>query len=226
MNAPPDYYRILCVEPDAPPAIIHTSYRTLLERARAAGQAADIAMLDEAYAVLGDHDRRTTYDVERARGVDPFEHHRPEGPEGSAPARNCLFCGATYALERRLERDDECGACLSPLFPAERHRLEYSGQRMIRRVPKRRAVEVRVTWPQPEPHRGEMRDLSLNGMLFVTTAPLQPDQIVRVDCTELRALGRVAHVAPDPDGGGTRTGIQFLTLRFSQVRGSFVSVEA
>jgi hypothetical protein len=225
MNAPPDYYRILCVQPDAPAAIIHTSYRTLLERARAAGQAdADIAMLDEAYAVLGDRDRRTAYDVERASGVDPFEHRRHERPDGAAATRSCLFCGATYSLERNLERDDECGACLSPLFPAEHHRLEYSGQRMIRRVPKRHAVEVRVTWPQTEPHRGEMRDLSLNGMLFVTTAPLQPNQIVRVDCTELRALGRVAHVEPDPDGGGTRTGIEFLTLRFSQVRGSFVSV--
>lgn len=226
MNASPDYYRILCVQPDAPAAIIHMSYRTLLERARAAGQTdADIAMLDEAYAVLGHRDSRTAYDVERASSVDPFEPRRHEGPEGATAERSCLFCGATYSLERKLERDDECGSCLSPLFPAERHRLEYSGQRMIRRVPKRHAVEVRVTWPQAEPHRGEMRDLSLNGMLFVTRAQLQPNQIVRIDCTELRALGRVAHIEPDSEGGGTRTGIEFLTLRFSQVRGSFVSVE-
>jgi hypothetical protein len=97
---------------------------------------------------------------------------------------------------------------------------------MIRRIPKRRAVEVRVTWPQAEPHRGEMRDLSLNGMLFVTTVPLEPNQIVRVDCTELRALGRVAHVEPDFERNGVRTGIEFLTLRFWQVRGSFVLAEA
>ena len=227
MNAPPDYYRILHVQPDAPVAIIHMSYRTLLERARAAGQTdADIAMLDEAYAVLGNRDSRTAYDVGRASATGTFKAHRHEGAEDAAAARSCLLCGATYALERKLERDDECGACLSPLFPAERHRLEYSGQRMIRRIPKRRAVEIRVTWPQAEPHRGEMRDLSLNGMSFVTTVPLQPNQIVRVDCTELRALGRVAHVEPDPDGGSTRTGIEFLTLRFSQVRGSFVAVEA
>jgi hypothetical protein len=70
-----------------------------------------------------------------------------------------------------------------------------------------------------------MRDLSLNGMSFVTAAPLQPNQIVRIDCTELRALGRVAHVERDPEGGGTRVGIEFLTLRFWQVRGSFVSAE-
>ncbi len=76
-----------------------------------------------------------------------------------------------------------------------------------------RFVEIRVTWPQAEPHRGEMRDLSLNGMLFVAPVALQPNQIVRVDCPELRALGRVAHVESDSDGGGARTGIEFLTLR-------------
>jgi hypothetical protein len=223
MNASPDYYRILHVQPDAPAAIIHMSYRTLLERARAAGQSdADIAMLDEAYAVLGHRDSRAAYDVERASATGTFER-RAEGPETAE--RSCLFCSATYSLERKLERDDECGSCLSPLFPAERHRLEYSGQRMIRRIPKRRAVEIRVTWPQSEPHRGEMRDLSLNGMSFVTAVELQPNQIVRIDCTELRALGRVAHVERDPEGGGTRTGIEFLTLRFWQVRGSFVSAE-
>jgi hypothetical protein len=223
MNAPPDYYRILHVQPDAPLAIIHLSYRTLLERARAASQSdADIAMLDEAYAVLGNRDSRAAYDVERASATGTFGR-RTEGHETAE--RSCLFCGATYELERKLERDDECGSCFSPLFPAERHRLEYSGQRMIRRIPKRRAVEIRVTWPQTEPHRAEMRDLSLNGMSFVTAAPLQPNQIVRIDCTELRALGRVAHVERDPEGGGTRVGIEFLTLRFWQVRGSFVSAE-
>jgi hypothetical protein len=225
MNAPPDYYGILHVTPDAPAAIIHASYRTLLERARAAGHAdADIAMLNEAYAVLGDRDRRAAYDVERASATGTCKARHADRIEPAA--RSCLFCGATYALERKLERDDECGACSSPLFPAERHRLEYSGQRMIRRIPKRRAVEVRVTWPQAEPHRGEMRDLSLNGMLFVTTVPLEPNQIVRVDCTELRALGRVAHVEPDFERNGVRTGIEFLTLRFWQVRGSFVLAEA
>ena len=227
MNAPPDYYRILHVQPDAPAAIIHTSYRTLLERARAAGQSdVDIAMLDEAYAVLGNRDSRMAYDVERASATGTFRQRRAEGAESTDTAtRSCLFCGAIYALERKLERDDECGACFSPLFPAERHRLEYSGQRMIRRVPKRHAVEVRVTWPQPEPIRGEMRDLSLNGMMFVTAAPLQPNQIVRIDCEELRALGRVAHVEPDIETTSTRIGIEFLTLRFWQVRGSFVSTE-
>jgi hypothetical protein len=226
MSAPPDYYRILHVHPDAPAAIIHASYRTLLERARAAGRlAGGAALLDEAYAVLGDPQRRAAYDYERL-STGTGEHARSEEPEAHAAGHSCLFCGALHTLERALQRDDECGACASPLFPAERHRLEFSGQRMLKRVPKRRAVEIRVTWPQPEPHTGEMRDVSLNGMSFVAAVVLAPNQIVRVDCTELRALGRVAHVERDRgDRSRSRTGVEFLTLKFWQVRGSFVSAE-
>jgi DnaJ-class molecular chaperone len=66
MSAPADYYCILHVQPDAPAAIIHASYRTLLERARAAGRfGGEAALLDEAYAVLGDPQRRAAYDLER-----------------------------------------------------------------------------------------------------------------------------------------------------------------
>jgi hypothetical protein len=97
---------------------------------------------------------------------------------------------------------------------------------MLKRIPKRRVVEIRVTWPQAQPYVGEMRDVSLNGMSFVTAVALTLNQIVRIDCTELRALGRIAHVERDPvDGPRSRTGIEFLTLRFWQVRGTFISAE-
>jgi hypothetical protein len=226
MSAPADYYRILHVQPDAPAAIIHASYRTLLERARAAGRfAGEAALLDEAYAVLGDPQRRAAYDLERLGSATAILAPANENVADAA-ARACLFCGTPHALERALQREDECGACASPLFPAERHRFEFSGQRMLKRIPKRRAVAIRVTWPQLEAHIGEMRDVSLNGMSFVTAVDLALNQIVRIDCTELRALGRVAHVERDPaDRSRARTGVEFLTLRFWQVRGSFISAE-
>lgn len=147
-------------------------------------------------------------------------------PTLTSGIRTCLFCGTPHGLTRRPLRDDECGHCASPLCPAERHRFEYSGQRMLTRVPKEREVEIRVTWPQATPFMGAMRDLSLNGMSFAAPMCLEMHQIVRVDCSELRALGRVAHVARDPEiFEHWVTGIEFLTLRFWQVRGSFVSAE-
>ena len=67
----PDYYRILHVQPDAPAAIIHASYRTLVQRAYGATRGDDeIALLDLAYAVLGDPQRRSAYDLERMATSD------------------------------------------------------------------------------------------------------------------------------------------------------------
>ena len=44
---------------------------------------------------------------------------------------------------------------------------------MLNRIPKQRAIEVLVTWPQEAPLHGVMRSLSLNGMSFTTTVLLQ-----------------------------------------------------
>src|SRR5262245_25762596 len=68
MNTNPDYYRVLLVEPDAPPALIHSSFRTLMQRLRNASSAEtheQAALLTEAYAVLSDPERRAAYDLAR-----------------------------------------------------------------------------------------------------------------------------------------------------------------
>jgi hypothetical protein len=226
MAAPHDHYRTLHVQPDAPAAIIHASYRTLLNRAQ--GSPAETALLDEAYAVLGDPARRAAYDNARAESHGATQTDIAEGSDaGNAGTRTCFFCGMPHALTRAIERDDECGRCGSPLCPAERHRLEYSGQRVINRIPKQCPVAISVTWPQQAAIPATMRDVSLNGMQFITDVRLQPNQIVRIDCAELRALARVAHVEPNTDDGAPwRAGVEFLTLRFRQIRGTFVSAEA
>jgi hypothetical protein len=234
MSAPPDYYRILHVQPDAPAAIIHASYRALLQRlqtsATFAGEA-DAELIEEAYAVLGDAQRRVAYDRQRHTTAA----HAPERSEPSHTDTEtgetlgihvCLFCGSPHGRRQPIDRDDECGRCKSPLYPSERHRLDYSGQRMLHRVPKQRRIDVYVTWPQPQPYVAEMRDLSLNGMSFAAGVRLHPNQIVKIDCHELRALARVAHTRPDGDAiDRWSTGVEFLTLRFRQIRGSFVSAE-
>jgi len=69
----PDYYRILHVQPDAPAPIIHASYRTLVERAFGGTLgSAEVALLDTAYAVLGNPQRRAAYDLERAAIPDRY----------------------------------------------------------------------------------------------------------------------------------------------------------
>src|SRR5262245_19383169 len=125
MSAPPDYYRILHVQPDAPTPVIHAIYRTLLQRlqtsATFAGEA-DAGLIEEAYAVLGNAQRRAAYDAQRraasAQPAPPREAP-PADDFSDTPAMNvCLFCGAPHGLQRRIERDDDCGRCGSPLCPA------------------------------------------------------------------------------------------------------------
>jgi hypothetical protein len=148
-----------------------------------------------------------------------------ENADGYHGAVRCVFCGAAHRLDRSIDRDDECARCASPLYPAERHRLEFSGQRMLARVAKHGAVELCTGWPQKEPLRTEMRDLSLNGMQLVAPARLAQDQIVKIVGDDCTALGRVAHCRREV-GAVERwlIGIEFLTLRFTQHTGTFVSL--
>jgi hypothetical protein len=212
-----DYYRILQIQPDAPAPMIHTSYQTLVRRALRDSPGGDeIARLDAAYAVLSDPQRRAAYDIERAA--------RTGGRERAAKPGSCLFCGAPHAVEHELKRDDECRACASPLYPAERHRLEYSGQRILGRIQMRLPVSIWTTWHRDTPIVGEMRNLSLNGMAFAASLLFETNQIVRIDCTELRALGRIAHAEQATSGAYPfSAGVEFLTLRLPEGGGTFYS---
>ena len=220
----PDYYRILQVEPDAPAPIIHASYRTLVRRALGSRGADDIAALDSAYAVLGDSQRRAAYDRERAGRADAPHDARNAADAGTIA--KCLFCGESRHFDRSLERNDECVACASPLYPADRQRLQYSGQRTLRRMPKRHQVSIWVTWPQAAPILGDMRNLSLDGMAFESNVLFRLHQIVRIDCTEVHALGRIAHAETAKKGAYRfSAGVEFLTLRLRQGGGSFASAD-
>jgi hypothetical protein len=139
----------------------------------------------------------------------------------------CLFCGAPHGLSRAPDQHDECGRCASPLFPAKRQRLDYLGQRMLARVPKDLPVKVYTVWTQTSPLQGAMRDLSLNGMQFVTSATLPTNLIVKIETDACSALGRVAYSRREPGEPELwATGVEFLSLRFARSSGIFVSVQA
>ena len=224
MNGP-DYYRILKIQPDATAPIIHASYRTLVQRALGtSGGNDEIALLDAAYAVLGDPQRRAAYDRERAARTDAAQD---DTGDHAGTAVRCLFCGAMYSYVRALERDDQCGRCASPLYPAERQRAEYSGQRTLRRIAKQHAINIWVTWPQDTPMAGEMRNLSLDGMAFTSNVLFKVNQIVRIDCSELHALGRIAHAGPARSGSYRfSAGVEFLTLHLREDGGTFAPTKA
>ena len=62
-----NYYRILHVQPDAPREIIQSSYRTLMQKLKAhpdlGGEEWNATVINEAYQVLMDANKRKEYDT-------------------------------------------------------------------------------------------------------------------------------------------------------------------
>ena len=94
-----NYYRILHVQPDAPAEVIRASYRTLMQRLKQhpdlGGKHWNATVINEAFAVLGDADRRCTYDklLFGDAGLDALgkqhakqrQGHEPEAEDGWRP---------------------------------------------------------------------------------------------------------------------------------------------
>lgn len=235
-----NYYRILHVQADAPVEIIRASYRTLMQRLRAhpdlGGDHWNASLINEAYAVLTNPERRAEYDRHFRGRPAP---RSPAPPTPSAPATDtsdatgrlhttCFFCGAPRQPGRHLAADAVCGTCRSPLYPAARRRLEGSSKRAIERLVRRDSLVLFTRWPQSRGEPGELRDISLNGIRFVTAADLMPGALVKIDSDVCRAVARVANVRDSRgDGPGLHlVGAEFVSVLFPRPRGAFVSAEA
>ena len=87
-----NFYRILHVQPDAPTAVIRTSYRTLMQRLRMhpdlGGDHWQAALINEAFATLRDPGKRAAYDrmLVDSQGNQPKRRTRtaPPRPESTA----------------------------------------------------------------------------------------------------------------------------------------------
>jgi hypothetical protein len=187
------------------------------------GDHARAALINAAYAVLADPDKRAVYDRERlaTARTEPSGDDRP----GYAGGGRCLFCGAPQKADSELERFDACARCASPAYSAARHQLDRLGQRSLHRNDKRGPIAFYTRWPQAAPFRADMRDLSLNGMQLYADVRLVPGQLIKIDADACQALGRVAYCRLAGNGRWS-SGIEFVTLRFTQSRGSFVSARA
>lgn len=240
-----NYYRILHVQPDAPQAIIKSSYRTLMHRLRQhpdlGGDHWNAALINEAYAVISDPRKRAAYDrtllgANAASSVSG--QRRAKASANSAPSRNprrehrsmvqdsCAFCGMAHGYGRNPRQDAACKKCASPLKSAEKHRLEKSCRRMVHRIAKRIQIVFYTAWPQKKGFTGVVQDISPRGMQFVTNKPPETGMHIKVDCEVCTAIARVANYEKRAAvlGSGWVVGVEFVTILFRETRGSFVSM--
>ncbi|MEK8048843.1 DnaJ domain-containing protein [Ideonella sp. DXS22W] len=197
-------YRVLHVQPEAPAAVIQASYRTLMQRLRLhpdlGGSHAEAALVNAAWQVLGDPERRAEYDRELRRQTEAARGLAPLAPEPALAGRPCPLCALPGPHHPRP--DSRCTRCHAPLAAlpvpgSQAH--ELLGRRGAVRRDKHHVASLQVGWPgQPVPVR--WRDLSLTGLSLYTPAALQPGQRVHLIDGALEAVAEVvdSHRAQGP----------------------------
>lgn len=233
-----NFYEVLHVSRDAPPEIIRGSYRMLMQQLKhhpdLGGDAATAALINEAYAVLSNAERRAEYDA-RIDVIARVAEGMPEAPPEPAPAptagrildwsRQCVFCEAPHNLGREIEIDTGCQICGSPLAAAEQHHIELGGQRAVERIGKRKRITYYTHWPQQRGFKGRIEDMSLNGLRLVTAHDLAQGQCIKIVSDVVQAVAQVTNTLYQRRGWSKRcvAGASFITLRFGQSMGAFVS---
>jgi hypothetical protein len=231
-----NYYRILHVQPDAPGAVLKSSYRALMLSLEMhpdrGGDHWNAALINEAYGVLSDPAKRSEYDrtldLARIRSGRPADGSTDSGDtdrgHGAAEGPGCLFCGSVRPSVSTPAEPAVCVDCRSPLTPAGEPQLEASGRRAARRVAGDGNIRFWVGWPQASPEHGRIVDLSPRGLQFETTSPIADFRIIKLDGPLLDAVGRVASCRTR--GRSFAVGVEFYTVRFHRSRGTFLSTKA
>lgn len=230
-----NYYRILQVQPDAPQALITASYRTLMQKLKyhpdLGGDHWNAALLNEAFQVLSDPQRRAEYDRSmddrlfnfRRRGPAQGGGAKAAGRAGDGPHAPCPFCRSPAAWDATDEQC-VCTRCGSSLQPVEPLTLHAELRRAIDRVELREDVRYYTGWPQ-EPRPASLCDISPTGVALSIGEALDIDDVIKIESRFLSAVGSVVNAQPDTRSGWHRIGVKLLTATFKLRRGTFLNVE-
>jgi hypothetical protein len=218
-----NYYRILQVQPDAPPEIIRASYRTMMLELKmhpdVGGSSSEAAMLNEAYEMLIDPERRAAYDEKQfLEFTKQTQSRRPAVPV------LCPIC--KRALQRKPEPGELCTACRTPLPAAEPEESPRS-QRALERTRNSEQVSFYASWPG-QPSQGRMIDFSPKGMRFICTEKIAARTVLKISSRLFEASGTVTNVSEEISGKELcyAVGVCFLAVNFTESRGTFFSTSA
>ncbi len=220
-----NYYRILQVQPDAPQAVIQASYKTLMRDLKMhpdlGGDHWNATVLNEAHEVLSDPQRRAEYD---RKLFERYTKQPLEGDKVPVISYFCPFCKRPSA--RKADPHETCPSCRSPM--ATPHEANHRHQqRAIERIKKSGQIRLYKDLPLKSAS-GEIVDLSLQGMRFQCCDKLLPKMTIKISGRDLKAVAVVRNIYKIIDQGGIlySVGVEFLTVQFSQPKGSFYSASA
>ncbi len=223
-------YRILYVQPEAPPEMITAAYRCLMSRLRnhpdLGGDHETAARINQAYQILRDPAKRKAYDNSRRRPlstrVRPADNDTRRAPP--AQGRACPFCG--LPVPARIEPDTRCRRCASPLAPVA-YALATTGEAFGRRSAPRVEKNCRVTVhtaPEAAPVSAVLRDLSVTGVSLYTAAPVPAGSNIRIETLGMDVIAHVIKVQPGERAFLVR-GV-LLTALYNRKSGVFMSASA
>jgi hypothetical protein len=249
-----NHYRILQVQPEAPAEVVKASWRALMHAARMhpdlGGDPQAAALVNAAYAVLGDPERRRAYDrsLDLARmragggrpapepaseatrgatapgGTPPGHAARHADPSGWLTQRCCPLCRAP--LPAALRADSRCARCDAPLAPPPAGvpgEPELLGRRRAVRRPRTDAATL-VTGAGGRPIGARLADLSFGGASLVSRDPVPAGSAARVTTAAFEAVAHV--VACRRAGAHWHVRVQWLTIRALRPRGVYVRATA
>ncbi len=236
-----NYYRILQIQPDAPMSIVIASHAALTHY-----PFQNLALLDEAFAILANPAIRTRYDASLAgnaypkpRQLQPANRyavvavhayttaHPPIQSRATTALHHCVFCYTPFAHQLPPYPSDQCLECHSPL-PDAHDEQPTQKHRAYERTGATGSLEFYLYWPDT-PRRGLLQDLSPKGMRFLTHIPLAALDVIKIEALHFHAVAEVAHIQPTKEKHPEKQlsiGVRFLAIKFAQKHSNFIVAHA
>lgn len=224
-----NHYRLLFVQPEAPPEVIKAAYRALMSSVRMhpdlGGDPEQAARLNAAYAVLSDPEQRRAYDLSLRRPARGAAAAPTSPPRPAAAGPHCAFC--QRPAPAAPGPDSSCAHCGSPLHPAPqdaRAGNELLGRRRGERFSSEGPVDLRLPGDALI-HPARLRDLSFTGLSLIYREPLPVGAVLRVQARQFDAVVQV--VGSRRQGTAHSVHGRLLTLRVLRgARGVYVDAKA
>jgi len=225
-----NYYRILHVQPDAPAAVIQSTYRTLMQKLKVhpdlGGDTWNAALVNEAYAMLSDPLKREQYDRQVLKRLQ--QRHPQKGMESPSAVNfqrgHCLFCKSVFLTNPGIPPPDACLECRSPLQGIDSDETQIALRRIASRIERTFRITYFTYWPQTSRHAIAM-DFSTSGIAIAGADHFFIGQLVKIESEYLNAVAQVKNLETiDEAATPKRVGLQFIAVSFNLPRGTFVGV--